>query len=201
MIEKMKFLSITGPKADIDRVVDTYLSRYEIHLENALSELKTVKDLRPYIETNPYKEKLILARELAEKIGGVGQITGLTVTERGPGGAAKALKVVGTEGSKTFTGQSKVRSVLGNTRLVFNRKDGSTYTEWETLPSGFIYIENQGTDENGVTAFTIYGGGYGHGAGMSQNGAQGMAKKGKNYKEILKFFYDGCEIVDIGDVV
>ena len=55
MIEKMKFLSITGPKADIDRVVDTYLSRYEIHLENALSELKTVKDLRPYIETNPYK--------------------------------------------------------------------------------------------------------------------------------------------------
>ena len=75
----------------------------------------------------------------------------------------------GTEGSKTFTGQSKVRSVLGNTRLVFNRKDGSTYTEWETLPSGFIYIENQGTDENGVTAFTIYGGGYGHGAGMSQN--------------------------------
>ena len=49
MIEKMKFLSITGPKADIDRVVDTYLSRYEIHLENALSELKTVRDLRPYI--------------------------------------------------------------------------------------------------------------------------------------------------------
>ena len=52
MIEKMKFLSITGPKADIDRVVCTYLSRYEIHLENALSELKTVKDLRPYIESN-----------------------------------------------------------------------------------------------------------------------------------------------------
>ena len=33
-----------------------------------LKELKTVKDLRPYIETNPYKEKLNLARELAEKI-------------------------------------------------------------------------------------------------------------------------------------
>ena len=28
MIEKMKFLSITGPKADIDRVVNTYLSKY-----------------------------------------------------------------------------------------------------------------------------------------------------------------------------
>ena len=66
MIEKMKFLSITGPKADIDRVVCTYLSRYEIHLENALSELKTVKDLRPYIESNPYKEELAKAGELVE---------------------------------------------------------------------------------------------------------------------------------------
>ena len=37
MIVKMKFLSITGPKADIDRVVNTYLSKYEIHLENALT--------------------------------------------------------------------------------------------------------------------------------------------------------------------
>ena len=66
MIEKMKFLSITGPKEDIDRVVDTYLSRYEIHLENALSELKTVKDLRPYIETNPYKDVLEKAQGLVE---------------------------------------------------------------------------------------------------------------------------------------
>ncbi len=56
MIEKLKFLSITGPKEDIDRVVDTYLSKYEIHLENALSELKTVKDLIPYVETNPYRD-------------------------------------------------------------------------------------------------------------------------------------------------
>ena len=34
MIEKMKFLSITGPMGDIDRVADVYLSRYEIQLEN-----------------------------------------------------------------------------------------------------------------------------------------------------------------------
>lgn len=58
MIEKMKFLSITGPKADIDRVIDQYLSKYEIHLENALSELKTVASLRPYLEINPYKAEL-----------------------------------------------------------------------------------------------------------------------------------------------
>ena len=43
MIVKMKFLAITGPRTDIDRVVSEYLSRYEIHLENALSELTTVE--------------------------------------------------------------------------------------------------------------------------------------------------------------
>ena len=137
---------------------------------------------------------------LAEKIGGVGRITGLTVTERGPGGIARGLKVVGTEGSKTFSGQSQIRSILGNTALVYNRKDGSTYTGWDTLPSAFIYIENSGTDEKQVTSFTIYGGGYGHGAGMSQNAAQGMAQEGKTCAEILNFFYQGCEVLDIGDV-
>lgn len=69
MIEKMKFLSITGPREDIDRVADTYLSRYEIHLENALSELKTVKNLRPYIEVNPYRDQLAMARSLMERFG------------------------------------------------------------------------------------------------------------------------------------
>ena len=39
MIEKMKFLSITGPKSDIDRVVNEYLSKFEIHLENAMAQL------------------------------------------------------------------------------------------------------------------------------------------------------------------
>lgn len=69
MIEKMKFLSITGPKDDIDRVVNDYLSKYEIHLENALSELKTVKTLRPYIEINPYKDKLTKAEEFTSLLG------------------------------------------------------------------------------------------------------------------------------------
>jgi Archaeal/vacuolar-type H+-ATPase subunit I len=64
MIEKMKFLSITGPKDDIDRVVNTYLFKYDFHLENALTELKTVGNLKPFIETNPYKETLGKAHKL-----------------------------------------------------------------------------------------------------------------------------------------
>ena len=64
----MKFLSITGPKGDIDRVVNQYLSKYEIQLENALSELKTVKDLRPFMEINPYRDDLNRANSLAARL-------------------------------------------------------------------------------------------------------------------------------------
>ena len=39
--------------------------------------------------------------------------------------------------------------------------------------------------------------GYGHGVGMSQTGADSMAKAGSNYEEILKHFYTGVEILTI----
>lgn len=39
--------------------------------------------------------------------------------------------------------------------------------------------------------------GYGHGVGMSQTGADSMAKQGSNYEEIIKHFYTGVEITDI----
>ena len=65
MIVKMKFINISGPRNDIDRVTDLYLSRYEIQLESALSELKTVDNLRPFVEINPYKDALGKAEEFA----------------------------------------------------------------------------------------------------------------------------------------
>ena len=68
MIEKMKFVSITGPREDIDRVVNNYLSRYEIHLENALTELTDVKNLSPYLEINPYKEALSTVGSFYEEV-------------------------------------------------------------------------------------------------------------------------------------
>lgn len=64
MIEKMKFLSITGPKPDIDRVASQYLAKYDIHLEHALSELNPVSNLKPYVEGNPYKDQLQAADDL-----------------------------------------------------------------------------------------------------------------------------------------
>ena len=58
MIVKMKFVNISGPRDDIDRITDLYLSRYEIQLESALSELKTVDNLKPFAEINPYRDAL-----------------------------------------------------------------------------------------------------------------------------------------------
>ena len=59
----MKFLSITGPLHDIDRVSDVYLSKYEMQLEHAISELKTTENLLPFVEINPYKESLTKAEQ------------------------------------------------------------------------------------------------------------------------------------------
>ena len=68
MIERMQFISITGPKNDIDRVINEYLSHYEIQLENALAELSTVADLTPFLAINPYKESCSRAEELIMKV-------------------------------------------------------------------------------------------------------------------------------------
>ena len=53
-------------------------------------------------------------------------------------------------------------------------------------------------EEDGeITAFRFRGGGFGHGAGMSQNGANHMAEAGKTYEEILGLFYEGTSISEI----
>ena len=127
------------------------------------------------------------------QISGAGQIQDMTVTDRGPGGIAGELTVTGTDGTVTIKGQSAIRSALGNPSLIITKKDGGTMTGSATLPSAFIAIEKR-TGEDGSLSFHIYGGGFGHGVGMSQNGAQGMAKTGKGYKQILDFFYHGTEL-------
>ena len=130
---------------------------------------------------------------LSGQIAGVGKVQNLTVTKRGPGGIAQELLVEGTDGSTTVKTQGNIRNALGNASLVIKKKDGSTLEGSAMLPSAFISIEKR-TGDDGAISFHIYGGGFGHGVGMSQNGAQGMAKEGKSYQEILKFFYKGAEL-------
>lgn len=46
-----------------------------------------------------------------------------------------------------------------------------------------------------IVTFSVTG--YGHGVGMSQTGADSMAKSGANYEEIIKHFYTNVEITEI----
>jgi len=64
MIAKMKFINMIGPKEDLDIVVEKYLSKYEIQLENTMAELKELQNVSPCMEANPYKESLAKAEEL-----------------------------------------------------------------------------------------------------------------------------------------
>ena len=64
-------------------------------------------------------------------------------------------------------------------------------TEVSTLPSAAFSVEKQGD------GFLLYGGGFGHGVGMSQNGAKALAGMGYAYGDILNFFYKNTEIVAI----
>lgn len=81
MIVKMKFLSITGPQSSIDHVMTDYLSKYEIQLEPAISELKTVENLLPFLDVNPYKDALAKATQLVDMLSDPYQDADATLAE------------------------------------------------------------------------------------------------------------------------
>lgn len=70
MVEKMKLLHITGPRQDIDRVMEQYLGRYEIHFENAMTVLNNLTNVRPFVENNRYRDAYARAKKLWEELGG-----------------------------------------------------------------------------------------------------------------------------------
>ena len=72
-----------------------------------------------------------------------------------------------------------------------NNYDAKKIVELFNLKSYYFKIE----EENNKIIITTSG--YGHGVGMSQYGANGMANLGYNYKEILKYYYKGVEIKKI----
>ncbi len=94
-------------------------------------------------------------------------VRNMSVTQRTAGGSVAILKI----GENEITGK--------RARKIFK------------LSSANFDIT---TDENNVIITTI---GYGHGVGLSQYGANGMAKKGYNYEEILMHYYTGVEIKQV----
>ncbi len=88
-----------------------------------------------------------------------------------------------------------IRYVLCDANSTVRKQDGSETVPKTLLPSGFFVLEAGKRDGN-VVGYTLTGGGYGHGVGMSQNGAKAMGAQGADYGQILSMFYPGCEVTD-----
>lgn len=67
------------------------------------------------------------------------------------------------------------------------RYTGKPLEDWTTLPSSFFSIENIND------YYIVYGGGYGHGVGMSQYGAMYLGKEGMDFKTILNTYYKNID--------
>ena len=115
-----------------------------------------------------------VAARLSRWARGVGSLTDLRVAARGSSRRVTDLEMVGTNGNAHVRG-GRIRSALG-------------------LREQLFVIERRYDDAGRVTGFTFIGRGWGHGVGMCQVGAYGMARAGLTYDRILKAYYTGIEL-------
>ena len=97
----------------------------------------------------------------------LGAIKTIEVLERGVSGRARSVRVSGATRSEVIRGELRIRQTFGNLR------------------SSLFVVEMQ------AGAAIFRGAGFGHGVGMCQTGAIGMAEAGKSYREILRHYYHG----------
>jgi stage II sporulation protein D len=105
---------------------------------------------------------------------GIGSMVDLRVIARGSSRRATDLEIIGTNGTGHVRG-GRIRSALG-------------------LREQLFVIEKKYDDNGRVVGFTFLGRGWGHGVGMCQVGAYGLAKQGFTYEQILKAYYTGIEL-------
>ena len=115
----------------------------------------------------------------------VGRVTAINVLERSSSGRVLRIEYV-TEAGTFYDTKDHVR-----TSLKYITANGTQASLLSTL---FVIdpVVDHKTGE--VTGFEAYGGGWGHGVGLCQTGATGMAEKGATFDEIIKFYYQGVEL-------
>lgn len=119
-----------------------------------------------------------LARRMAGRIAG-NEVREITVVKRSPAGRAIEMRV------KTDLAEA-----------VFKRFDLRQAVEMPEML--FTVSRVEGAD--GQAEFVFLGRGWGHGVGMCQNGAFGMALAGETYDRILRHYYTGIDIVQASTV-
>ena len=145
----------------------------------------TVKD----IDIDLLKKKL---QERGISFTNFKKVKDMEITRRAAGGSAGALVITTDQGEIPVEEEYEIRYVLNQGGGVI-RQDGSAYELSTILPSAYFVIDLQ-KGKKGITGFTLSGGGFGHGVGMSQNAAKAMAQSGKTYEEILAMFYRNCQL-------
>jgi stage II sporulation protein D len=111
---------------------------------------------------------------LGRSVRNIGAITDLRVAARGSSRRVTDLAVIGTQGTGHIRG-GRIRSALG-------------------LKEQLFVIDRVYNENDRVTGFVFVGRGWGHGVGMCQFGAYGLAKQGLSVDQILKTYYTGIEL-------
>ena len=155
------------------------------------SVLKTRKGIAPQNIIYYNKE----GSEQVEEMDSFGKLQAVTVTQRSASGSILNLRLQYENGAVDVKTEYNIRRVLGVGAGVVTLSDGGE-REMTILPSAYCAVIPL---EDG--SYKIYGGGYGHGLGMSQNGANGLAAQGKNYQEILEFFYHDITLSNMNEKV
>ncbi len=178
-----------------NKPVSTYDSSfpwYRWHVTLQSSQIKEAfeKSIAARVKANPslilVKEKGLTYRSVTPK--DIGEIRNVKVSKRASGGIVTELIIKGSKASVKIKSEYNIRLLLAPHDSVIHRNDGSAVNGLSLMPSAFMYIKKDGD------SYTFYGGGYGHGVGMSQNGASKMAEAGATYIDILTHYYKGCEV-------
>lgn len=128
----------------------------------------------------------------------IGSVENIYVGKRGTSGVVIELIIETTTNTYKLINQYNIRFTLrpgdAGTSNYTSTATSADYTKSGSnsiLFSGFFAIE----EVNGT--FTFFGGGNGHGVGMSQNGANSLGKSGMKYDEILSSYYSQIDLTDI----
>lgn len=112
--------------------------------------------------------------------------------KRKEGGVIDELLIETDKGTYKVISEYNIRYILNQGGEVI-RQDDSPYAGNSLLPSAYLIIDVVKEDKN-VVGYTIIGGGYGHGVGMSQNGARAMGLSHADCESILSFYFQGSQL-------
>lgn len=121
-----------------------------------------------------------------------GALKSIAVKERNEGGYVTELELSYENSTEILKNENKIRKTLGTYLQEVILQNEEVRTDLSMLPSACFEVL-----VNADGQIVLRGGGSGHGIGMSQYGARGMAEKGYNYKEIIDYYFENVVVKKI----